>query len=1100
VRHPRIHDWLVASHGGGPGLVRSFDSGATWRIIQGSEAVAPGIFPATLAFSADGRYLFVSSGNPIYRSADNGETWQVVLSNDQIVGCSPVDPMRCLAREHVTADAGATWVPIAFPPAGPIWTAAFSTSEPSTVYAVRFGFGQLIVSNDGGLSFSSAPAEGFFELSVPVWVSPSDARVIVLARDGDLVRSVDAGQTFQVLATRLLSDVAGPIMMAADSGFDGISNQRVFVATRFGVFTTENLSSAGPGDWTARNEGLGGAQWSQIGPLSPETMLLIGNGELAVVSEAAPAPQRVLTRAQSGGGLERYTLDVNGPYVYGTVGARLVRTEIPTGTVQDLPLPEHGFITSVLAASGNVLFVASSRRLFRTLDARSPAPQWTLVHEYPSGAGGTAYFVSLRFPLPQSQIVQFESLIAPPAHCCTTVVGIIIDAAGLSPSLGTITGSHLNGGIGFTVASPDARVLYRRLTVFNGGPVTHARSDDGGATWTALAVPDAVSLPLTHPRNPYWVFVVGSDGLLYRSDDGGTMWTSSPRPPPGTGISGLSWWGTRLLSNWHVFDVPGRPSMSIDEPATTGTVRQPFRIAGWAVDPADATGTGIDAVQGYAYPAPGSGLPPIFLGTARYGDARPDVASAFGDGRFEPSGFDLRVDGLASGRYEFVVYQHSTFDGRFIGSTFTVEVTDGPISVEPLVMRFGAVRSGSTGSVTTATAAQRATVRFRSTVQSWTASADVAWLHVDTASGGGNAFTVDLSGPLPPTPSTTTLGATITVTPTGGLPVVRIPVTLVVYPHAATQPAFGQIDTPSQGAVNVSGAIGVTGWALDDVDVTSVSVYRECLSFDPPTICQSIDGRLLVFIGNAVRQPGARPDVPAAYPGFPAGHLAGWGMQVLTRMLPDVVRQQPFGGQGPLTLYAIATDAEGHRTFLGRSAADQTPTQILMDNDNGARPFGVIDTPAHGATVSGVIAISGWVLTPDDDTRADGTDIIVSPGASLTLFVDGSAIANSDYGFCRGTAGPVLAAGAFCDDDVASAFGHPTPMPPFTPRTANPTRFRNLDSGRGAIASMAWDSATVPNGLHSIAWSVTDSAGRVEGIGSRTINVANVRGAIRYSY
>ena len=54
---------------------------------------------------------------------------------------------------------------------------------------------------------------------------------------------------------------------------------------------------------------------------------------------------------------------------------------------------------------------------------------------------------------------------------------------------------------------------------------------------------------------------------------------------------------------------------------------------------------------------------------------------------------------------------------------------------------------------------------------------------------------------------------------------------------AQASPAFGQVDTPGQNATGVQGAIGVTGWALDNVGVSNVRIYRTCLPFDAPASC-----------------------------------------------------------------------------------------------------------------------------------------------------------------------------------------------------------------------------------------------------------------------
>ena len=78
--------------------------------------------------------------------------------------------------------------------------------------------------------------------------------------------------------------------------------------------------------------------------------------------------------------------------------------------------------------------------------------------------------------------------------------------------------------------------------------------------------------------------------------------------------------------------------------------------------------TGIDMLHVYAYPNPGSGQAPIFLGIATPGVARSDVASAYGS-RYLNSGYTLVVNrtalGLTPGVYNIAVHAHSTAAGAF---------------------------------------------------------------------------------------------------------------------------------------------------------------------------------------------------------------------------------------------------------------------------------------------------------------------------------------------------------------------------------------------------------------------------------------------------
>jgi hypothetical protein len=104
--------------------------------------------------------------------------------------------------------------------------------------------------------------------------------------------------------------------------------------------------------------------------------------------------------------------------------------------------------------------------------------------------------------------------------------------------------------------------------------------------------------------------------------------------------------------------------MSIDTPGNNQAVGSNFLVAGWATDLGATSGSGVDAIHVWAYPNPGSGAAPRFLGSASLNGARPDVAAAFGPNA-QRSGFGLNVTGLPAGVYDIVVYVHSTLTGTF---------------------------------------------------------------------------------------------------------------------------------------------------------------------------------------------------------------------------------------------------------------------------------------------------------------------------------------------------------------------------------------------------------------------------------------------------
>lgn len=266
---------------------------------------------------------------------------------------------------------------------------------------------------------------------------------------------------------------------------------------------------------------------------------------------------------------------------------------------------------------------------------------------------------------------------------------------------------------------------------------------------------------------------------------------------------------------------------------------------------------------------------------------------------------------------------------------------------------------------------------------------------------------------------------------------------MVTVTGPAPRAPFGFVDTPAAGAT-VAGAIAVTGWALDDTGVTRVAIWRDPIGGE--------GGQL--FIGDATFVEGARPDVAAAHPGYPNSTRAGWGLMVLTNMLPG-------GGNGPVTFHAYAHDGAGNVTPLGSRT-------VTAANATSVMPFGTLDTPGQGATVSGTVPVFGWALAPSPH-------IIATDGSTIQVVIDGVAVGNPLYNQCRGTGGSSPPPGT-CDDDIATLFG---------------PSYRNIAEGSGAIGVYMLDTTTLSNGIHAIAWVVTDSGGNTQGIGSRYFFVVN---------
>jgi hypothetical protein len=297
------------------------------------------------------------------------------------------------------------------------------------------------------------------------------------------------------------------------------------------------------------------------------------------------------------------------------------------------------------------------------------------------------------------------------------------------------------------------------------------------------------------------------------------------------------------------------------------------------------------------------------------------------------------------------------------------------------------------------------------------------------------------SGAITGTP-TATGTATFTVQATNSLGTATATLSIVINPIINTTPSnssgpYGSFDTPINNTTGIAGEIAVTGWALDSVGVAKVDIWREPVGNEP------VASNGFVYIGDAVFVAGARPDVVAAYPNVPFNYRAGWGYLMLTTGLPNN-GGSPGPGNGTYRLHAIAYNTAGTAVDLGTRT-------ITVDNAHATKPFGTIDAPLQGGTLSGTVINFGWALTPQPY-------MIPADGSTIAVTVDGQVVGHPVYNQYRG--------------DIATSF----------PAYAN---------SNGAVGYFYLDTTTLTNGVHNIGWLVHDNAGRTNGLGSRYFTVLN---------
>jgi hypothetical protein len=478
---------------------------------------------------------------------------------------------------------------------------------------------------------------------------------------------------------------------------------------------------------------------------------------------------------------------------------------------------------------------------------------------------------------------------------------------------------------------------------------------------------------------------------------------------------------------------------------TSGTWTQQAKLVGSGAVANSAQGrsvslsaTGDTAIVGG--PSDTSGTGATWVWTRSGGTWRQRGAKLVGSGTPRPFTSPRQGDAVAlSGDGRTVIVGGPT-DDFGAGGVWIFYSPVPTMSLDQTSLRFGAVTAGSAFNPKTPAQSVRLSQSGIGTV-TWSAASTVPWLVVSPASGTGDAvlsistqFASGLVAAQTGQIALTFSGASNTASP--------INVTLTI--AAATDPAsapFGGFDTPAGDGTALAGSVAVTGWALDNIGVRRVELWRDLVAGESTTPFASTpadprNGK--VFIATPTFVAGARPDVEALYSTTPFAYGAGWGYLLLTWGLPNQ-------GSGTYQLYAYAFDEESNVATLGTKT-------IVVSNNTAAKPFGSIDTPAIGGDASG--PNFGWALTP----KVNGAATCRIPSSGVHVSIDSGPLQPVAYGDVR--------------SDVAAAF----------------TGFSN-SAAAGGHSIIDW--TALANGVHTIGWVVWDDCNRADGVGSRFFNVSN---------
>jgi hypothetical protein len=413
-------------------------------------------------------------------------------------------------------------------------------------------------------------------------------------------------------------------------------------------------------------------------------------------------------------------------------------------------------------------------------------------------------------------------------------------------------------------------------------------------------------------------------------------------------------------------------------------------LKGFAVDLDAPSGTGVDAVHVWAFPA-SSG--PVFLGVASYGETRSDLTDMFG-AQFAGGGFSLAAPTLTPGTYTVAAYAHSTVTGTFSAvDTVTITVPQsatelyvsvpvGPSLYQGFTIGGWAIDSGApTGTGVDAIhvwafPAGGGPGVFLGATTTFIARPDVA-----AARGARffySGFKVKTASSLPPGDYQVLTFAHSTLAKAFNAVDAR-PLTVL----AATGPVFQLTDTPD--GIRVKGIHTIHGYAFDPraaeglgMDGIHMYVYPNIGSGAAP-----------VFVGLAGYGGAEDPALNAHF-----------GVQFASAGVSAFLHLDAFGpGTHLVALFAHST-VDGSFTAITRRLTLPAP-QLTW----------AIEAPQPGAVVTSPVTIRTWAIDRADvDVTPDGDGVQMT--ATYFYPVGGGApIGNS--GPCQAQARP----------DVVAAFG-----------------------------------------------------------------------------
>jgi hypothetical protein len=407
-----------------------------------------------------------------------------------------------------------------------------------------------------------------------------------------------------------------------------------------------------------------------------------------------------------------------------------------------------------------------------------------------------------------------------------------------------------------------------------------------------------------------------------------------------------------LASSFKVANQSSSPiTIFVDNPGLqSGPLSGPVDVSGWALSSSGAITQVTVAVDG------------VWLGSAAYGRARPDVCAVYPGRAGCPNvGWDLLVDTT-----------------QFADGTHTLEVRAstgaGHLTVSTPFTVANASATNLTKIFIDQPSAQSSTVIGVTAISGWafndnTALSSLA-ISVDGALKGSATYGLsrpDVCQVYPGKPGCPNVGWTFSLDTTllaNGTHTVQattgghsVSATFTVANWTTANPMSITIDQPNSQSGVLSGSVSVAGWAIDNISAMS-------------NVAVAVDG---VSFGNALYGL-SRPDVCIVYPGRPGCPNVGWSFSLNTMLLTDG---------------AHALDITG--TSAGGQHGTVTAT-FNVSNSTGNPLLVTVDAPVANATLTGPAQLAGWALDTSSGIGLTGVQVLV----------DGVLYGSAAYGQVRG--------------------------------------------------------------------------------------------------